>query len=58
MPAGADAGAQGWEDLDGKFLPFMDRHGIETLLVRPDFYLYGAVGAAESPEALILEAAA
>lgn len=36
VPAGADAGQQGWEDLDGKFLPFMEQHGIETMLVRPD----------------------
>ena len=30
-------------DLDGKYLPYMDAHGIDTMLVRPDFYLYGAV---------------
>lgn len=31
-------------DLDDKFLPFMDRLGIDSMLVRPDFHLYGAVG--------------
>lgn len=30
------------QDLDEKFLSFMDLHGIQTMLVRPDFYLYGA----------------
>jgi 2-polyprenyl-6-methoxyphenol hydroxylase-like FAD-dependent oxidoreductase len=30
------------QDLDAKFLPFMEQHGIKTMLVRPDFYLYGA----------------
>ena len=30
-------------DVDAKFIPYMERHGIDTMLVRPDFYLYGAV---------------
>ncbi|WP_394791146.1 bifunctional 3-(3-hydroxy-phenyl)propionate/3-hydroxycinnamic acid hydroxylase [Rhodoferax sp.] len=30
-------------DLDHKFIPFMVENGIDTMLVRPDFYLYGAV---------------
>ena len=34
--------AEAWLDLDGKFLPFMAQHGIVAMLVRPDFYLYGA----------------
>ena len=58
VPAGADTGTQGWEDLDGKFLSFMEQHGIETMLVRPDFYLYGAVGAGEDPQALLTDCAA
>lgn len=29
-------------DLDGKFIPYMMKHGIDTMLIRPDFYLYGA----------------
>lgn len=53
VPAGAPPGAHGWEDLDDKFLPFMARHGIETMLVRPDFYLYGSVGAGEDPALLL-----
>ncbi|MFT3720684.1 bifunctional 3-(3-hydroxy-phenyl)propionate/3-hydroxycinnamic acid hydroxylase [Pseudorhodoferax sp.] len=42
-PAGAPAGDGTVQDLDGKFLPFMQQLGIDTMLVRPDFYLYGAV---------------
>jgi 2-polyprenyl-6-methoxyphenol hydroxylase-like FAD-dependent oxidoreductase len=34
--------AAAWRDLDGKFLPWLQQHGVDTLLVRPDFYLYGA----------------
>lgn len=30
-------------DLDGKLSAFFDRHGIDALLVRPDFYIFGAV---------------
>jgi len=30
-------------DVDRKFIPYMTQHGIDTMLVRPDFYLYGAV---------------
>jgi 2-polyprenyl-6-methoxyphenol hydroxylase-like FAD-dependent oxidoreductase len=30
-------------DLDRKFLPFMEQHDVDTMLVRPDYYLYGAV---------------
>lgn len=44
---------QGWEDLDDKYLPFMMRHGIETMLLRPDFYLYGAVATGDSPDELV-----
>lgn len=40
-------------DLDGKYLPFMDQHGIETMLVRPDFYLYGAVSKAHPINPLV-----
>ena len=36
-----DAGAL--LDLDDKFIPYMQQHGIDTMLLRPDFYLYGAV---------------
>ncbi|MGO1075474.1 bifunctional 3-(3-hydroxy-phenyl)propionate/3-hydroxycinnamic acid hydroxylase MhpA [Inquilinus sp. CA228] len=37
-------------DLDGKILPFMARHGLAAMAVRPDFYLYGGAGSlAELP---------
>ena len=58
VPMGADADPADWEDLDGKFLPFMERHGIEAMLVRPDFYLFGAVRAGEDPRALLGDCAA
>ena len=40
-------------DLDGKFVPFMESLGIETMLIRPDFYLYGAVAAGGDVNALV-----
>jgi hypothetical protein len=30
------------QDLDSKFLPFMKQHDIQSMIIRPDFYLYGA----------------
>jgi 2-polyprenyl-6-methoxyphenol hydroxylase-like FAD-dependent oxidoreductase len=53
VPEGSDAGAAALSDLDDKFVPFMAQHGIETMLVRPDFYLYGAVANAGSVNALV-----
>lgn len=47
VPAGALV------DLDDKFLPYMAQHGIDTMLVRPDFYLYGAVARADAVNGLI-----
>jgi 2-polyprenyl-6-methoxyphenol hydroxylase-like FAD-dependent oxidoreductase len=40
---GSDVPPSALIDLDRKFLPFMERHHIDTMLVRPDYYLYGAV---------------
>ncbi len=48
-PADPDA----WVDLDGKYIPFMERHGIEAMLVRPDFYLYGAASTASDINRLV-----
>jgi len=43
VPTGAPAGPDVLVDLDSKFIPYMTQQGIDTMLVRPDFYLYGAV---------------
>jgi 2-polyprenyl-6-methoxyphenol hydroxylase-like FAD-dependent oxidoreductase len=45
----ASADGQVWRDLDGKFLPWMRQLGIDTLLVRPDHYLYGACASGSGP---------
>lgn len=45
--------AAGWLDLDDKYLPFMARLGIDAMLVRPDFYLYGASAQAADVPALL-----
>ena len=55
----ADGAAPGsWADLDHKFLPYMAQHGITAMLVRPDFYLYGAVAQADHTNALVDDLAA
>ena len=41
--AGGAKAAGALLDLDDKFIPYMQQHGIDTMLLRPDFYLYGAV---------------
>ena len=53
---GADDGAL--VDLDRKFIPYMDQHGIHTMIVRPDFYLYGAVSQPPDVDALVDDLAA
>lgn len=40
-------------DLDDKFLPFMQERGIDTMVVRPDFYLYGTATEANEVNALL-----
>ncbi|MFD2272337.1 hypothetical protein ACFS07_17400 [Undibacterium arcticum] len=40
-------------DLDKKFTPFMDGHGIVAMLVRPDFYIYGGATAPSEISGLI-----
>ncbi|WP_367848334.1 bifunctional 3-(3-hydroxy-phenyl)propionate/3-hydroxycinnamic acid hydroxylase [Rhodoferax sp. WC2427] len=55
----ADGAAPGsWADVDHKFLPYMAQHGITAMLVRPDFYLYGAVAQAEDTPDLVDDLAA
>ena len=53
VAAGSDSGASALVDLDNKFLPYMEQHGIDTMLVRPDFYLYGAVSQTSQINALV-----
>ncbi len=45
-------------DLDHKFIPYMQQHGIDTMLVRPDFYLYGVAAREGDVNALIDDLAA
>ena len=40
-------------DVDNKYLPFMAQHGVQALLVRPDFYLYGAAVDASDVNGLV-----
>ena len=54
----ASGAANAWLDVDRKFIPFMQQHGIDTMLVRPDFYLYGAVPVAGEVNQLVDELAA
>ncbi|MGS0756737.1 bifunctional 3-(3-hydroxy-phenyl)propionate/3-hydroxycinnamic acid hydroxylase MhpA [Roseateles sp. GG27B] len=53
--AGADVEmhVDAWHDLDGKILPYMDQHDIDTMLVRPDFYLYGAASQASDVNSMV-----
>lgn len=50
---GTQGGPAALVDLDDKFIPFMEKHGIDTMLVRPDFYLCGAVGRARKVNGLV-----
>ncbi len=38
-----DLAAAGAADLDGRYDAFLDAHGCEAILVRPDFHLFGGV---------------
>ncbi len=42
-PGSVGGPVDGLIDVDGKFLPWMERMGIATMLVRPDFHVYGAI---------------
>lgn len=41
------------QDLDNKYVPFLDEHGLSAMLVRPDFYLYGSTTHASELPALL-----
>lgn len=52
-PQGTEPTGEVLVDLDDKFIPYMTQHGIHTMLIRPDFYLYGAVGTANEVNSLV-----
>jgi 2-polyprenyl-6-methoxyphenol hydroxylase-like FAD-dependent oxidoreductase/catechol 2,3-dioxygenase-like lactoylglutathione lyase family enzyme len=43
------------EDLDGRLTGWLDEHGLEAVLIRPDHYVFGAVTAPDSLPALVDE---
>lgn len=55
---GAPAADGALVDLDAKFIPYMAQLGITSMLVRPDFYLYGAVAQAADIDQLVADFAA
>ena len=58
VASGAAAGRTALLDLDGKFIPYMAQHGIHTMLVRPDFYVYGVAAQASEVNQLVDDLAA
>jgi 2-polyprenyl-6-methoxyphenol hydroxylase-like FAD-dependent oxidoreductase len=48
----ADA-PEGVVDLDGRLSGWLSEHGVHTVLVRPDFYVFGSAAAAEELPALL-----
>ena len=40
-------------DLDGRFIAFMDHHGLEAMIARPDYYLFGGASTLGSTPALL-----
>ena len=41
------------EDLDGRLTSWLGKHGVEGVLVRPDFYVFGAISELEDLPSLI-----
>ncbi len=41
LPLATRGASKGILDLDGKLEPFMDKHGWDAMIVRPDFYIFG-----------------
>jgi len=41
------------EDVDDRYLPYLAEHGLEAILVRPDFYLFGAAPTLAAVPALV-----
>ena len=55
---GAEADRTALLDLDGKFIPYMEQHGFDTMLIRPDFYVYGVAAHASEVNQLVDDLAA
>ena len=43
----------GLEDLDGRLTAWLDEHGLDAVLVRPDAHVFGAVEALDDVPALV-----
>jgi hypothetical protein len=41
------------EDVDDRYLPYLAEHGLEAILVRPDFHLFGAAPTLAAVPALV-----
>ena len=41
------------DDLDGRLTAWLDQHGVEAVVVRPDAYVFGAVEALDALPALV-----
>ena len=51
----APQGQGGYVDHSGKYHRFMQEHGVTAMLVRPDFYLFGAVAQVAEVPALLAD---
>ena len=49
----ADGAGDSWHDDSGKYRAFMQQHGVHAVLMRPDFYLFGAAKTAEQAGELL-----
>ncbi len=50
-----DATDRQFADTQGQFLPFMARHKVKAMLVRPDLYIFGGAAEAGGIDAVIAE---
>ena len=53
LSLGDDAVIGQLRDLDGKLQPFLERHGWDAMIVRPDFYIYGGASGETDRKALV-----
>jgi 2-polyprenyl-6-methoxyphenol hydroxylase-like FAD-dependent oxidoreductase len=42
-------------DIDGEYIPYLERHGLAAVLNRPDFYVFGGVPALDDLDGLVGE---